>query len=306
MSIGLALILITTLAATPPACTWAHPGANPYRGDPLRVLDDFDLPPDTRDKLRELMRAHRPTDTATITRDDIVGSDGAYADLREMHSGHGRVCHGLVDRTAWSAKRRERALVYCAGDACVIVPAICHNVSLVSRKPARVADNDGPIDIEPAAGPPRSTEPSTTPSPDDGPLGFMPAPDGGGGLPGIPGAPVGGGNGGNGGMPPEGGPVAGEPPLGGPPGDAPPIGGGGGDEGGWPPVGSPPSDSPPFGGPPGGLFPCCDTPPGIPIGPGSPGSPPVIAPVPESPAWMLLLTGLAALRPWRLRTGKRR
>lgn len=272
MSIGIELILTTTLAVTtPPACSWAHPGANPYRGDPVAALADFDLAEGTRDKLRELLRAKRPTDTATITRDDIVGHDGAYTDLREMHSGHGRVCHGAVDRSAWSAKRRERALVYCADDACVIVPAICHNVSLVSRKPEPVADNDGPIDIEPAAGPPGSPSPSTTSPPDDGPLAFLPPPQGAGESPDMP--------------------ITSLPP------------GGGGGEGGGGGGGTPPGDLPPIGSPPGGGIPCCDAPPGIPVGPGMP---PVITPVPESPAWILLLAGLAALRPWRRRGAERR
>jgi MYXO-CTERM domain-containing protein len=260
MSIGIELILTTTLAATPPACSWAHPGADPYRGDPVAVLADFDLPAATRDQLRVAMRAHRPTDVATITRDDIVGRDGGYTDLREMHSGHGRVCHGAVDRSAWSERRRERALVYCADDACVIVPAICHNVSLVSRKPGHAAQDDGPIDIEPAAGPPRSPAPSTTSPPDAGPPGFLPPPEGAGAPPDMP--------------------ITGLPP-----------GGGGGDVG-------PPGGLSPIGSPPGGGLPCCESPPGLPVGPGTP---PVITPVPESPTWLLLLAGLAALRPWRRR-----
>ena len=275
MSLAIELILATTLVATPPACSWAHPGANPYRGDPVAVLADFELPPETRDKLRALMRAKRPTDTATITRDDIVGHDGGYTDLREMHSGHGRVCRGAVDRSAWRARRREHAAVYCAEGACVIVPAICHNVSLVSRKPAHVAAGDGPIDIEPAAGPPRSPSPSTTSPPDDGPLGFLPPPEGAGEPPGLP--------------------IAGLPPGGG--------GGDGAPPGESPPGGSPPVDLPPIGSPPGGGIPCCDAPPGLPVGPGTP---PVITPVPESPAWLLLLAGLAGLRPWRRRDAKRR
>ena len=275
MSTGIELILSATLAATLPGCTWAHPGANPYRGDPVRALVDFDLPPATRDALRALLRARRPTDTATITRDDIVGSDGAYTDLREMHSGHGRVCHGPVDRSAWSAQRREKALVYCADDACVIVPVICHNVSLVSRKPEHAAENDGPLDIEPAAGPPQASAPSTPP-PEGGPLGFVQPPEGGG----------------NGGAPP----VDSTPP-GVPIAEASPDGGnsGGGD-------GSPPDVPLPGGPPPGGGLPCCDTP----ARPGNPGAPPVVTPVPESPAWTLLLTGLAALRPWRRRGTQRR
>jgi len=176
MSVGLQLILSTALVAVPPGCSWAHPGANPYRGDPVHALGDFAMPDETRRKLREMMAAHRTTDVATITRDDIVGTDG-YTDLREMHSGGGQVCHGAVDRSAWSATRRERGLVYCAEGVCVIVPTICNNVSLVSRKPDHEAVlDDTPIDIEPAAGPkPAPADaPLTTPADLESPLGFLP------------------------------------------------------------------------------------------------------------------------------------
>ena len=196
MSAVLQLVLSTSLVAAPAGCSWAHPGANPYRGDPVHALADFDLPEATREKLRTLMAEHRYTDVATITRDDIVGVR-SYADLREMHSGHGQVCHGNVDRSAWSAQRRERGLVYCADDACVIVPTICNNVSLVSRKPDHTAAQDEePIDIEPAAGPPATAAvpPSTPPSDTTPPLDFTPIP--GGGLPELPESPGGGAGGG--------------------------------------------------------------------------------------------------------------
>ncbi len=252
MSVGLHLILSTTLLAAQPGCSWAHPGANPYRGDPVRALADFELSETTRQQLRALMAAHRYTDVATITRDDIVGAH-AYADLREMHSGRGQVCHGEIDRSAWSATHRERGLVYCVAEACVIVPTVCNNVSLVSRKPDRTAAlDDGPIDIEPAAGPPASTPSDLVP-----PLDFLPPPDIVGALADMPAPPSGGG-----GLPGGGSPIG-----------VGPIGGGGGDSG------------------------CCDT--GT-IGrglPGGGGGLPVGSPtaVPEAPAWMLLLTGLAAI-----------
>ncbi len=230
MSLGLQLILSTTLVTAPPGCSWAHPGANPYRGNPMAALSDFDLPEATRAELRAKMAAHRTTDVVTITRDDIVGNAGGYADLREMHSGHGQVCHGNVDRSAWSAMRRERALVYCAGDACVIVPVICNNVSLVSRKPDREAVlDDTPIDIEPAAGPKPAPQdaPSAGP-PTDVPLDFFPTP---------------------------GSPGGGDPPV------APPGDGGGAPGGGGPGGGAPIGGANP---------PCCDTPPIGPVGPGVP------------------------------------
>ena len=256
MSVGLQLILSTALVAAPTGCSWAHPGANPYRGDPTHALADFNLPEPTRQKLRTMMAAHRYTDVATITRDDIVGAHG-YTDLREMHSGHAKVCHGDVDRSAWSAKHRERGLVYCAGDACVIVPTVCNNVSLVSRKPDRVAAlDDEPIDIEPAAGPPPADTPAATPSDMTPPLDFLPPPDIVGALPGAPDSPGGGGGGG------------------------PPIGAGG-------PIGGGP-----FGGGGGDIGCCDDIGPVVPIGPGTPGLPPITA-VSEAPAWTLLLAGLA-------------
>ena len=163
----IALIVASAIAATASgSCSWAHPGANPYRSDPTAALADFAMPDETRRELRARMSAHRYTDVATITRDDIVGQQ-RYGDLRDMHSGHGQTCHGAVDRSAWAAERQERGLVYCVGDTCVIVPTICNNVSLVTRRPeqaAQDAEGDGPIDIAPAAGatPPADVPPTLT------------------------------------------------------------------------------------------------------------------------------------------------
>jgi len=191
MSVGLQLILSTALVAVPPGCSWAHPGANPFRGDPVRVLADFHLAAPTRRKLGALMAARRPTDVVTITRDDIVGAH-RYGELREMHSGGGRTCHGSVDRSAWSAQRREGARVYCADEACVIVPRICNNVALVSRKPdGTTARDDPPIDIEPAAGPPAAGAPPESHPDAAPPLDFMAPPDIIGALPGAPDSPGG-------------------------------------------------------------------------------------------------------------------
>ena len=188
MSLGLLLLSAAALATAPANCSWSHPGANPYRGNPVRALADFGLPAATRKKLRAAMAAHRTTDVVTITRDDIVGDHG-YADLREMHGGHGRVCHGAVDRSAWSATRHERGLVYCADDACVIEPTICNNVSLVTRRPEREAALDeGPIDIAPAAGPPTAAADTPTTVPTDVmPPGDIVPSTGGGEAPGGPG-----------------------------------------------------------------------------------------------------------------------
>jgi len=190
--VGANLLMAAVVATTVGSgCSWAHPGANPYRGVPAAVLADFAMADDTRRQLRVLMAARRYTDVVTITRDRIAGRH-AYSDLRQMHSGHGQVCHGSVDRSAWSPTHEERALVYCVAETCVVVPTVCNNVSLVTREPDEdplQSGADEPIDISPAAGP-------TPPSSDDvaaqdhvsDPLDFTPAggdpgadADGGGG-----------------------------------------------------------------------------------------------------------------------------
>ena len=259
MGINLIMAAVVATTAAGGSCSWAHPGANPYRGDPPAALADFAMPEDTRRQLRTSMAAHRTTDIVTITRDGIAG-DHRYADLREMHSGHGQRCHGAVDRSAWSATHEERGLVYCAGDTCVIVPTVCNNVSLVTRKPDEaplLGGADEPIDISPAAGPPPATpDVVVAQAPDSVPLDFIAD----AGLPIAPDSTAGGGGDAGGGSP------------------GFPIGGGGG---GTPTL-------------PGGGT-CCGT---GPVGPIGPGAPPVIvptSPVPEAPAWTLLLAGLAAV-----------
>ncbi len=209
---GINLIMTTVIAtAVGSGCSWAHPGANPYRGAPPAALADFAMPAETRQQLRALMARHAYTDVVTITRDGIAGQR-RYGDLREMHSGHGQLCHGSVDRSAWSPTHEERGLVYCVGETCIIVPTICNNVSLVTRKPEEAplqSGADEPIDISPAAGPPPAPAPTdvqVAQMPDSGPLDFMPAAGtpmgpGGGNTVAIPSgvSPIGGGGGGGGG-----------------------------------------------------------------------------------------------------------
>ncbi len=260
------LIMTTTLAtaaaiAPAPDCSWAKPGLDPYRGDPVAVLSDFGLSDDTRAKLRALMAAHQPSDVVRITRDRIVGDAGAYDDLREMHSGHGRVCRGAVDRSAWRPGHVEHALVYCADQACVLVPLVCHNVSLVSRR-AVLARDDGPIDIEPAAGP-RSAAAAPAAPTDSAGSDSLPPDDGTFGAPPTIG-PLGTASGGSGGGFP-----------------GPETGGDAG--GGLVPVAGPPDVGPccaVIGGPEGGS----------PAGPGV--TPPAI---PEPPVWTMLLAAWALL-----------
>jgi hypothetical protein len=165
-----ALVLAAASAATmPDPCAWTHPGANPYRGDPADALADFPLPEAARRRLAQRMRAHRFTDVATITRSAITGRE-AYDDLRGMHSGGGVVCRGAVDRSGWADDHVERGLVYCDDeDACVIVPTVCNNVSLVTRRRPPVPDDRSAIDIAPAAGVASPPGAADVPGPDAGP-----------------------------------------------------------------------------------------------------------------------------------------
>lgn len=203
-AMGIGMIVTMAIAtATGNGCSWAHPGANPYRGEPSAALADFSMPAEDRRQLHALMAARRYTDIVTITRDAISGQR-QYVDLREMHSGHGQRCHGDVDRSAWSATHEERGLVYCVGEVCVIVPTSCNNVSLVTREPEEAPLHSGadePIDIDPAAGAPPSpaVDVSTAQDPDSGPLELIPSedvPD----SPGSAGSPGGGGTFGGGGV----------------------------------------------------------------------------------------------------------
>jgi hypothetical protein len=254
---GTNLIIAAVIAtAAGSGCSWAHPGANPYRGAPSAVLADFAMPDEARKQLRALMTEHRYTDVVTITRDHIAGQH-AYGDLRQMHSGHGEVCHGSVDRSAWSVKHEERGLVYCVGETCVVVPTVCNNVSLVTRKPEEnplLSGTDEPIDISPAAGPtPPSSDAVVAQNPDSGPLDFTP------GASALTSSAV------------------------------PPAGGGAGGDGG----GGSSFPSSPLGG--GSGIPCCDSGPIGPTGPGTPPVVPPVSPVPDAPEWSLLLAGLTLM-----------
>ena len=274
---GITFVVATVIAVTAAStCSWAHPGANPYRGDPVSALSDFSMTDETRRQLRVLMTAHRYTDVATITRDAIVGQQH-YEGLREMHSGHGQTCHGAVDRSAWNGQLQERGLVYCVGDTCVIVPTICNNVSLVTRKPdehIQAAEDEEPIDISPAAGPPPTV--ASSPASQDSDMSTpdlfpMPLSEGGSSIADITSDGSGAGAGGDAGC------AAGCF-----------IGNGGGNagsEGGGSPIASGPS--------------------GAPISPTGPvnvppsGSLPPLSAVPETPTALLMFIGLISLMTYR-------
>lgn len=143
MSLLLALALAST-AHTTPNCSWDRPGANPFTGDPVAAVDHYpDIAPEIRAALKERIAARKSDEIVTIHRDSISGNREYDPAIRGMHFGANTVCN-TVSRSKWAPRKVERALVYCEQNECIIVPAICGNVSRVTRLPEKVAVADAP------------------------------------------------------------------------------------------------------------------------------------------------------------------
>jgi PEP-CTERM motif len=116
-------------------CSWDRPGANAFQGDVVAAVDRYsDIPAAVRQALKKRMAARRYDEVADITRDDVVGTTGLYSNLRDMHFGQGTLCRSIT-RSNWKPETKERGLVYCEQEHCIIVPTVCRNVSRVTRKP---------------------------------------------------------------------------------------------------------------------------------------------------------------------------
>lgn len=123
-------VLVASIVST---CSWDNPGANPYRGSvPEAVQHYTQIPKATRDKLQARMERRKYDEIATIHGDRISGKH-EYEDLRSMHFGQNKICT-TVSRTKWKSDAIERGLVYCEDGHCLIVPTVCNNVSIVTRK----------------------------------------------------------------------------------------------------------------------------------------------------------------------------
>lgn len=136
------LLLVTATSCfgytTSPSCSWDKPGANRYTGDTLAALDAYsDLSESTKAALRAKMAAHKYDDVVIITRDAIVGEGNYLPGIYGMHfGGAGRVC-ATVSRQKWKPESAERGLVYCADGQCILVPAVCGNVSRIDKRQPR-------------------------------------------------------------------------------------------------------------------------------------------------------------------------
>lgn len=298
----LSLILAAVVAATPApssGCSWDSPGIDPYKGNPVAALNDYHLDPAVKQRLATKMGIFNYDEIVDISSDSISGNKGTYENLREMHFGKGRVCHGPVTRTKWAKGSIQRAMVYCDSESkvCVAVPTICNNVSLIDKTPPTGTVDEGVKEMElapPTAGPSAEATPEApvvvadaTPIP-TGPNFCMC--DGGGGGGGSYFYGGGGGGGGGGGSPGTPG-KPGTPGTPGTPGDPGPPG---------PP--GPPGDP----GPPGPPGPGCTVdcgPPGclhvLSLGGGSCNPPPPPPPpppaIPEPSMALLFAVGLMCL-----------
>ncbi|MDC8759352.1 MHFG family PEP-CTERM protein [Janthinobacterium fluminis] len=116
-------------------CNWNRPGVNPFMGDVVAAVDRYtEIPAAVRERLKQRMRDRNFDEFVTISRDAISGRHDYDARISDMHFGEGRVCK-QVSRAGWNAQMKERGLVYCEQDHCILVPTVCRNVSRITRKP---------------------------------------------------------------------------------------------------------------------------------------------------------------------------
>lgn len=163
-------------AAARAACSWDRPGQDSFIGDVPAAVDRYtDLAPDVRERLKARMRRHDYDDIVEISRERIEGRAGYEPGIRDMHFGEGRVC-GTVSRERWADEHRERALVYCEGDACVMVPTVCRNVSRIARVPGGGGGGVPPGEGELPFDPPGAGAPTPVPVGDVTPATPTPVP----------------------------------------------------------------------------------------------------------------------------------
>ena len=260
----------SSTSAGPALCSWDRPGHDSFMGDVPAAVDRYtDIAPAVRERLKARMRAHDYDDVVEISRDRIAGNADYEPGIRDMHFGQGRVC-GSVSRSGWLEDHRERALVYCEGQDCVMVPTVCRNVSRIARVPgsggggARPPGDDELVFDPPGAGAPAPV-PADTPTP----------------LSSVPPSPLT--------------PVPTTPPgsFVNPPRVA---------------IGPPSTGAPPTGLPTPPIFvlppAVTELPPTVPpvLPPVGPPVAPPIAPVPEPATWAMLIAGLALLGAWLRRS----
>ncbi len=158
----LATIALAASGVSVPACSWDHPGTNPFMGDVVAAVDHYkDIPAATREKLKARMARRDYDEMVLIERDRITGLAAYDGAITDMHFGQSGYCK-TVTRARWTDKMQERGLVYCEDGQCILVPTICRNVSRVRRT------GEPPLTIAPGAGP--SAGSAAAPPAEDAPL----------------------------------------------------------------------------------------------------------------------------------------
>lgn len=123
-------------------CDWNNPGNNPFMGDlPAAVSKYTEIPSEDRAKIIKAMEARKYDDIVLISRTAISGSFKYNPEITNMHFGNGSVCRA-VDRSKWKDTHFERGYTYCSGNYCVVVPTVCRNVSIITRKPIELKDDE--------------------------------------------------------------------------------------------------------------------------------------------------------------------
>jgi hypothetical protein len=195
MSLLAALVTLTAVATSAPSttCSWDHPGRNPFVGELPAAVDAYvDIPVAVRSRLKARMQRHQYDDVVVIRRDAIEGVRDYEPEIRNMHFGGGSVCQ-TVTRDNWSDAHRESGLVYCEEGHCLLVPAVCRNLSRIARRegatepatPTAAAPPDELVFDPPGAGHPGGITPAEGLPPDSfaGIGGPFPGPPVGPGTP---------------------------------------------------------------------------------------------------------------------------
>lgn len=135
---AVAVVITVLLSTCAWAASWATPGADAYTGTVEAALERYAgvIPAADLATIRAKHAARRWDAQALIGRDSITAPGMALDPaIRWMHWGTGRLSE-TVDRSAWASDHTERGLVYCGtGPLCVLIPSVCRNVSIVTRRP---------------------------------------------------------------------------------------------------------------------------------------------------------------------------
>jgi hypothetical protein len=98
-----------------------------------QAIESYNLPVETSMKLKLKVANKQYDDLVEIRRDSITGLDDYGPEINRMHFGSGKICV-TTDRSKWKDEHVERALVYCADGTCLLIPTVCRNVSLITKR----------------------------------------------------------------------------------------------------------------------------------------------------------------------------